>query len=304
MEMTQIRYFLALCEARNFTRAAERCGVTQPALTRAIQRLEEELGGFLFRRDHRRVVPTELGRLMQPKLASILGNAAEARTTARSFLKLEDARLRLGIMCTIGPIRVVELLDRYHRRQPRAQVELHEGTLPELQARLAAGEIDVAILAQPDPYAAELEVMPLYRERFVVGFAKGHRLEAMREVPIRELDGESYLARLNCEFRDRLGEIHEAQGVRARICHRSEREDWVQVMAVAGLGLCLIPEFSPVVAGLQTRPLAEPEVWREVSIVRPAMRRPASAIASFLREVAAIRWPGAAERGSRAAHRP
>src|SRR5918912_1177244 len=100
MEMHQIRYFLAVCDELNFTRAAERCNVTHPALTRAIQKLEEELGGLLFRREGRLTHLTDFGRLMRPRLEEVIERTEEAKRTAQSFLKLQDAPLTLGVMCT------------------------------------------------------------------------------------------------------------------------------------------------------------------------------------------------------------
>src|SRR5919106_6213658 len=96
MEMHQIRYFLAVCETLNFTRAAEQCYVTQPALTRAVQKLEEELGGLLFRRGRHLTLLTDLGRPMRPQFEQIWQQTEAAKTTAQSFLKLEDATLKSG----------------------------------------------------------------------------------------------------------------------------------------------------------------------------------------------------------------
>lgn len=88
MEMHQIKYFLAVCEALNFTRAAERCNVAQPSLTRAIKLLEEELGGELFRRERNLTHLTALGRLMRPRLETALDQISAARQNALSFLEL------------------------------------------------------------------------------------------------------------------------------------------------------------------------------------------------------------------------
>jgi DNA-binding transcriptional LysR family regulator len=96
MELHEIRYFLAMCDALNFTRAAERCHVTQPALTRAIQKLEAEFGGLLFSRERNRVHLTELGRLVQPNLEDALSRTVTAKTEAGRFLRLESADLRIG----------------------------------------------------------------------------------------------------------------------------------------------------------------------------------------------------------------
>ena len=112
MEMHQIRYFLALSETLNFTRAAERCNVTQPTLTAAIRRLEEELGGPLFHRERNRSHLTELGRLMRPHFERIHTSTEAARSDAMDLTDLGKASLRLGVMCTIGPSRLIGLVNR------------------------------------------------------------------------------------------------------------------------------------------------------------------------------------------------
>ena len=97
MEMHQARYFVALCETLNFTRAAEKCNVTQPSLTRAIKLLEEELGGPLFNRERNQTHLTELGRMMEPHLREVIEQARTARARASSFFALRTARLKLGV---------------------------------------------------------------------------------------------------------------------------------------------------------------------------------------------------------------
>jgi DNA-binding transcriptional LysR family regulator len=100
MEMHQVHYFLAVADTLNFTRAAEQCHVSQPALTRAIQQLEEELGGLLLRRERKLTHLTDFGRLIEPHLRQLFADAEAARTTARKFLNLQEAQIRLGVMCT------------------------------------------------------------------------------------------------------------------------------------------------------------------------------------------------------------
>ena len=139
MEMHQIRYFLAVCDSLNFTRAAEACNVTQPALTRAIQKLEEELGSMLLlHRERSRTHLTDFGQLMRPHLEQIVSNAEQAATTAKSFLRLEEAPLRLGVMCTVGPTRCIGLLAQFNKEHPGVDVTLSEG-VPERVDGIAAG---------------------------------------------------------------------------------------------------------------------------------------------------------------------
>ncbi|MBX9700389.1 MAG: LysR family transcriptional regulator [Acetobacteraceae bacterium] len=126
MELHEIRYFLAVCQTLNFTRAAEQCNVTQPALTRAVEKLEGELGGLLLSRERGNIHLTELGRLMQPHLEEVLARTQAAKEQAGRFLRLESAHLRLGVMCTVGPVRFVGFLNRFRVDQPGIEITLTE----------------------------------------------------------------------------------------------------------------------------------------------------------------------------------
>jgi LysR family hydrogen peroxide-inducible transcriptional activator len=291
MEMHQIRYFLAVCETLNFTRAAEQCNVTQPALTRAVQKLEEELGGLLFRRERHLSHLTDLGRLMRPQLEQVWQQTEAAKTTAQSFLKLEDATLNIGLMCTIGPLRAIGFLNSFWRDHPGIEVTLLEGVPSRLAELLHEGALDVAVMAQAGGFEERFDVVPLYREHFVLAFPTGHRFEQQNAVRFQDIQEEAYLRRINCEYRDHLGEIGRDLGVNVRIAYRSEREDWIQTMVMAGMGVCFMPEYSVVAPGLQTRRVIEPEVVREVSVVTVAGRRFSPAVAAFVRAIKAYPWP-------------
>jgi DNA-binding transcriptional LysR family regulator len=194
MEMHEVRYFLAVCDTLNFTRAAERCNVSQPSLTRAIQKLEGELGGLLFRRERAATHLTDLGQLVRPRLEQIAKEADTVKSTANSFLRMKDAPLSFGIMCTIGPLRCIGFLSRFHQGHPGVELSMSEDTPGRLIELLQEGKIDVAVMAQPDPYPDRFDVHPLYRENFVVAFPPGHRFEAMNAVRIRDVAGEATVA--------------------------------------------------------------------------------------------------------------
>jgi DNA-binding transcriptional LysR family regulator len=262
MEMHEVRYFLAVCETLNFTRAAERCNVSQPSLTRAIQKLEAELGGLLFRRERAATHLTDLGQLVRPQLEQIARDADVVKTTAKSFLRMKDAPLSFGIMCTIGPLRCVGFLSRFRQDHPGIELTLTEETPARLTELLQEGKIDVAVMAQPEPFPERFDVHLLYRENFVVAFPPGHRFEAMNAVRIADVGGESYLSRINCEYYDQIGDICVKSNAPLKDAYRSEREDWIQSMVMAGMGICFLPEFSPTMPGLHTRRVIEPEVVR------------------------------------------
>src|SRR5512145_1391872 len=115
MELQQIRYFLAVSRHGSFSRAAEECEVSQPALTLAVKKLEGDVGGELFHREGKRLVLSALGRLIQPALEQAVVGAQSARSLADNFHLLRQAPLRLGLQSTIGPTRLASFLSAFHR---------------------------------------------------------------------------------------------------------------------------------------------------------------------------------------------
>ncbi len=291
MEIHEIRYFLAVCQTLNFTRAAELCNVSQPALTRAIQKIEGELGGLLFSRERGNTHLTELGRLMQPHLEEVIARTRAAKESATRFLRLESANLRLGVMCTVGPLRFVGFLNRFRADHPGIEVMLSEGVPDKLADSLLQGEMDVAIMARAQGFDERLKAELLYEERFVVACSVGHPFARRNAIRMKEMDGQIYLSRINCEFADHLREQCEACGAKVVRSYRSEREDWIQTMVAAGMGICFIPEFSATHPGLVLRPVLEPEVTRQVCLVTVAGRRWSSPVASFVQALRRYRWP-------------
>jgi DNA-binding transcriptional LysR family regulator len=291
MELQQIRYFLAAAETLNFTRAAERCAITQPALTRAIQKLEAELGGPLFRRERNHTHLTELGRVMRDRLTVVSDQAAAAKSAARQVLNLDKAVLNFGVMCTIGPARLIPFLARFQERHPGIEISLHETTPDLLTEGLMSGALDVALLGLPTKLHERFDSTPLYRERMVVAFPPRHRFAAMKEVPLSDFDGERYLDRLNCEFRSIWFDLIEARGIDLNVRYRSEREDWIQTMVQAGMGVSLVPEHSLMLEGLQYRVTTDPMLERAVEVVTVAGRRHSPALAAFLAACKTEVWP-------------
>jgi DNA-binding transcriptional LysR family regulator len=293
MEMHQVRYFLAVADTLNFTRAAEQCHVSQPALTRAIQQLEDELGGLLLRRERKLTHLTDFGRLIEPHLRQMLTDAEAAKSTAKKFLSLQQAQIRLGVMCTIGPARFMGFLAGFRTANPGCELTLVEGVPSGLSRMLMEGELDLAVMAQPEPFSERLDVWPLYRERFGIAFPTGHRLETQNRVRITDVAEETYLRRINCEYRDYLAERLREHGLAVQVGFQSEREDWIQMMVAAGFGVCFLPEFSPTIPGVRIQPVSDPEIVREVLLVSMSVRRFSPAVLTFVRSIRAHDWSSA-----------
>jgi DNA-binding transcriptional LysR family regulator len=293
MEMQQIRYFLALCEERNFTRAAERCNVAQPSLTRAIKMLEEELGGPLFHRERASTHLSELGRLVKPHLEQVFAGAQDARRQAQDFARLKKVPLRLGLMCTIAPTLLLDLIAAIRSKHPLVELQIVDAAGPSLRDRLLAGDLEVAIFALPGPADGRLHSLPLYREQFVITMHAQHPLASRNAVRVKDLDGECYLSRVNCEYDEPVSRVFDEQGVACATVYQSDRDDWILAMTAAGLGFGFMPELCVSHPGVVARPLVQPEFWREVALVTVRGRPHSPAVGALVREAMQKQWAGA-----------
>ncbi len=292
MEMHQVRYFLAVCETLNFTRAAETCNVAQPSLTKAIKNLEEELGGELIRRERSQSHLTDLGRLMKPHLEKIYAASEAARADASGFHALEVASVSLGVMSTIGPAKMINFITKLREDIPSLDLNIVEAPGKDLIELLLKGELDVGLIGLPN-IPDRLDAIPLYKERYMIAFPEGHRFEQMDTVPVQELDGENYLIRVHCEFSDHFKDLGAEWTVSTNVRYRSEREDWVQAMLIARMGCSIMPEFLPDRSGIATRPVTDPSVSRTISLVTVAGRQFSPTLNVMVQLARQYHWPGA-----------
>ena len=296
VELYQIRYFLALCETLNFARAAERCNVSQPSLTRTVQKLEQELGGLLIRRARRLTHLTELGKLVRPMLEEVLSHSVRTVAAAKRHSSLNKAVLRLGIMPSIGPVRLAPFLVRFAAECVGVELTLVEAPIARLNDLLLRSNLDAAVVAYVGHSDKRLRYSQLYQERIVIVAPKGHRFEQFEAVRLRDLQNEKLSFRTNCDMGDFLLESCRKQGFEPRIVYSSAREDWVQTMVASGFGVTVMPEFSHTDAATIARPLVEPDLVRQLSLVTVAGRRHEPA-AVLIRTIRAHAWQ--AENASR-----
>jgi LysR family hydrogen peroxide-inducible transcriptional activator len=274
MEMHQIRYFLAVCDHSSFTRAAQFTYVSQPSLTQAIKKLEDELGGELFLRDRSGCQLTALGRLVEPSFRNIFKETQTAKAEAIRFTHLNNIPLRVGLMLTVGAQRLSPFFARYQQEFPNIELELIVDSEPVLLAQLESELLDLVISAPSqllgEPYQSTL----LYNERYVVAFSNTHRFNQLTKIDLKDIQSESYLDRLNCELREKLKGICQDQEINLYAAYRSNSEEWVLHMVRAGIGVALVPEFTlPANAtDVKFRYLSDPDISRQIyAIYNPQM---------------------------------
>ena len=234
---------------------------------------------------------TDLGHMVRPHLQSVYDHSMVAKHLSQDFMR--KAPLKLGIMSTISPDEIVDLIANLRTRHPDIELKLCDANAKDLRARLLAGDLEVVIYALPGEEPEErIHSIPLFREQMVLAIHRGHRLAKAREFPVREMNGESYIHRMNCEFAGYADQILQQRGVTCTPAYWSERDDWTLAMVAAGLGFAFMPANAVKHPGVLGLPVVEPEFWRQVNLVSVRGRRYSPGVGSLVREAMCKTWFG------------
>lgn len=265
MDLNQIRYFLHLAETLNFTEAARRSNVAQPSLTRAIQRLEEELGGPLIYRDGKDSRLTMLGREVQAEFMRIDMALANIREHSENSVLGRRRSLDIGVASSVSPMAFASFFDHALTQLPSVQINILTLERGEGEAELLSGKYHACILPDAPSTNPKIEALPLFRERMMLACATDHPLAARDIVPAEEIATYPYVDRISCEFYDQIIAHFMDRDAVMHPRFRAEREDWVQEMVARGHAICIMPESSAVVAGLVARPVTGLDLSRELT---------------------------------------
>lgn len=198
--------------------------------------------------------------------------------------------IRIGVMSTIGPMRLAAMMAAFERQSPGMETAVREGAPEALAALLDADELDVAILNPLEGLGDNYRAERLYTESYVVLLPPQHPLREREALALRDLSEQPYVDRLSCELREMVMGVCADLGVKLYARFRSEREDWVQSMVMAGIGFAFMPEFSVTNVKSVQRPLVDPEVTRTISLITVRGRKHSPAVAAFIRTVRGHKW--------------
>ena len=250
MTLTELRYIVAVARERHFGRAAEACFVSQPTLSVAIKKLEEELDVKLFERGATEVSVTPLGEEIVRQAQSVLEQAGAIKEIAKRGKDPLSGPLRLGIIYTIGPYLLPMLVKQMIERVPQMPLVLQENFTVKLLEMLRTGELDAAIMAEPFPDTG-LAVAPLYDEPFVIAVPASHPLARRKAIPAEELKKETMLllGTGHC-FRDHVLEVcpeyarfsSHAEGIRKSF--EGSSLETIKHMVASGMGITVVPQLS------------------------------------------------------------
>jgi DNA-binding transcriptional LysR family regulator len=288
--MHQIRYFLAVARTLNFTRAADQCNVAQPSLTRAIQKLEEELGGLLLHRERQHTHLTELGRLMLPHLERTFAAAQAAKNLARGVNKGEMAPLRIGLSDSISAASLIGLLEGLKSCVNGFELTLVQLPAPDLIARALDGDFDLVFVSDALDLPDRMRSWLLFRENCRLILPEGDRLAEKPQLTLTDLAGTEMIDHIDCADLDRFKRLCASADVSLRYRHRVHGADQLQRLVKAGFGYGLLPANTPLLEGLVARDLAEAENARHVAVAIVAGRPFTTATEACLRLARTRDW--------------
>ncbi|MFD9125248.1 LysR family transcriptional regulator [Kitasatospora sp. NPDC059571] len=303
MQLQQLRYFAAVADLRNFTRAAERLLVAQPSLSQQIRSLERELGGELFHRTRGNIALTDAGEALLPLARRILADADSARLAVQETVQLRRGRVRLGAPPSLCTSLVPDVLAAFRAHHPGVDLRVSEGGSGDLTAALGSGELDLALLIAPPSgeHPPGLAVTRLLHEDLVLVSAEP---PPARRIPVTALrDRPLVMFREGYALRDSALAACRAAGFEPEFAVEGGEMDAVLGFVRAGLGPAVVPAMVAARSGLPTARFTGRGLGRTITLAHgrdiPLSRAAERMHATVLGQVAALAEGGALPEGTR-----
>ncbi|WP_294533896.1 LysR family transcriptional regulator [uncultured Rhodoblastus sp.] len=279
--MHQIRYFLAVSRTLNFTRAAEECNVSQPSLTRAIQTLEAELGGELFKRERGLTHLTDLGVKMAPLVQQCFDSAVAAKSLANSIKSGAVTPLKLALSSSINITILLPQLTELSRSFAGMELKFFRGAPAEIADSLRKGGADLGVAGPLQGDWERFDHWTLFTESFVLAVNENHRYANRERITIEELKGETIIRRPNCECLEDVEALLRERGLEKLQRHEASSEVDVVGLLSANVGVAFVPSSADLPGKLRRLSVEDAALARPVSVYGVA-GRPRSPIATTL----------------------
>ncbi len=278
MTLTELRYVVMLAKEQHFGKAAERCYVSQPTLSIAVKKLEDELGVALFERTKSRVQPTPIGEAVVKQAQVVLEQASAIKDLATQGKDQLASPLSVGAIFTIGPYLIPHVIPQLQKIAPQMPLVIEEGYTATMRRRLRNGELDVIIVSLPfsEP---DVVAQPIYDEEFVVLLPASHKLAGKARISSKDLEDENVLmlGEGHC-FRDQVLEScpnlrlsMDYNKANLRTAAEGSSLETLRHMVASGLGITILPQSAAMTAlysekSLLTRPFTRPAPRRTVAL--------------------------------------
>jgi DNA-binding transcriptional LysR family regulator len=277
---------VALSEERQFTRAAAREHIAQPALSQQIRRLEEELGLALVERTTRHVALTGPGEMLVARARRILAELDAAQAELQALRGVQTGHLAVGTMHTMGPIDVSLPIALFHTRHPGVELTVREASSEELAEMLRVDELDLAFLSVTERIESHgLGLCQLVSEKLVVILPLDHRLAHRRRIRMAELAPEQFVSfREGARLRELLESAGRHAGFEPQVTLESNESQRIRRLVARGMGVAILPRSDAVLYGAEVAVavLVEPALSRDITLAWRADRRHSPAALEFL----------------------
>ena len=291
MELHQLRYMVAVAETGNFTRASERCHITQPSLSQQVLNLEKEVGHKLFHRLGRKAVLTEAGATFLDRARRILFEVEDATKELKDSPSL-DRQITVGAVPTVAPYLLAPLIERCRETHPNLVVYLREDFRSDLTRGVIEGDLDLAVITLPMK-DHRLSIEPLLTEPLLLVVGKGHRLASRSDITANDLAEETFVtmgdsSTLAGQIRSFCGDHNFAP----KIGYRCAQVATLKLFVAMGAGISILPQVAQLPADRDTLTylrLADSVPTRELAVIRHLQRyqsRGAEQFLALLREQA------------------
>jgi LysR family transcriptional regulator, hydrogen peroxide-inducible genes activator len=285
MEMHQLRYFVAVAQTGNFSRAAERCHVSQPSLSQQIAKLEHRLGQPLLNRLGRKATLTDAGRLLLERATAILAEVEDVEHRLKDADDPKGGRLAIGAIPTVAPYLLPPALENFVQRNPNVVLTIHEDVTKHLIQGVAEGNLDLAVVALPID-DERLHVEALMTEPLLLAMGRRHPLNRRRRITVQDLNKERFilLNEMHC-LGEQVMSFCRANECLPQIACRSAQIGTVQKLIALGQGISLLPDMARRADGspsLVYRSLATNQPQRTIAVVWHRQHYLSSATERFL----------------------
>ncbi|MEL6169693.1 MAG: LysR family transcriptional regulator [Pseudomonadota bacterium] len=290
MELRQVRYFLALSETLNFTRAAELCNVTQPTLTLSIKKLEDELGGPMIQRERGNTHLTQLGEMLLPFLKQVFESSTAATELAREIAEGRRVPLNFGISDVVPKAVLIEPLRCTAQSSEGLELHVEGGSDRDLVSKLIGGGLHLSLVDQAATDPDQLRFHPVYRESFLILMPETDPLAEGNAVDLEALAMRPWIELVGSEAHKTVADRLRQEDPEWVPRHRATRSIEAQVLTQAGMGFTLVGAKEPILSGLVTRDMAEAAPERVVGLAEARGRPMSSTVQAFGRQLRAISY--------------
>ncbi|MBL8079795.1 MAG: LysR family transcriptional regulator [Anaerolineales bacterium] len=285
MEIHQLTYFVAVAETGSFSRAAERCNITQPSLSQQIMKLEQELGETLFERLPRKVVLTDAGRILLPRAITILGDLQNIKHTLNQNMDAGHGLLHVGFIPTIAPFVLPHVIKRFSQEYPNAHLTVQEDVTESLVHDLIDGKLDVGITSMPI-HNKLIRTQELHTEPLLVASSRKNDIITRASIRVKELDDLPFIAlsEMHC-LGEQIQSFCHLQKLELKVVCDTSQLTTVQNCVALGLGVSLVPRALAVSDSsnrITYRSLSDTSPQRKIAAATRADRTPSFLAQKFI----------------------